>query len=431
MDGVRDPPSMCVSRTPTRSSPRSTYSAGLSPPATPQAADDHLARAAGRRPPGLGQQHLSSAPRRRTATPLPRSLRLWARTRGRYLDRSRPAGLRLVRIDWRGAVANNDLVPAGVFEALGDVTLDVLGPARRQHPWLSHQHHSRRRRGRLDAGRRRAVHAPIRHRDADLRQPPRCKRRRRLPLGAVLPNLGEPPARRTSRSWSATPAPLAEGRESHETAGAGRCEAGIGRGRVHGARGRSGRLGPVLRRRGGRPAPGAVEALDAAGILAGTGCTSDRLCPKEPLPRWAMAVCCAGPGRARPAALGRLALRRRRVLAMVGAPRGASRRSGRHQGVQDRPARFCPDRPVTRAQTARLPAAGLPAQPGPVIGVHRHAGQHPRSAIDALAEARITVGCSGAPAPVLPECALARAQDGVAGSSGPAVQRHRHVALRG
>ena len=34
----------------------------------------------------------------------------------------------------------------------------------------------------------------------------------------------------------------------------------------------------------------AVEALEAAGIRRGTGCTFARLCPQEPLPRWAMAV---------------------------------------------------------------------------------------------------------------------------------------------
>ena len=34
----------------------------------------------------------------------------------------------------------------------------------------------------------------------------------------------------------------------------------------------------------------AIGALETAGIVDGTGCGSDRFCPTEPLPRWAMAV---------------------------------------------------------------------------------------------------------------------------------------------
>ena len=156
---------------------------------------------------------------------------------------------------------------------------------------------------------------------------------------------------------------------------------------------------------------GAVEALDAAGILRGTGCTSHRLCPREPLPRWAMAVWLV------------------RVLDGSDPPRsGGSRFAdveswrwwtphverladlGITRGCRTGPARFCPERPVTRAQMASFLQRAFRLSPAPSAGfTDTHRSTH-ESAIDALAEAGITVGCSDAPSRYCPSAPVTRAQ---------------------
>ena len=75
----------------------------------------------------------------------------------------------------------------GVFEALGDITLDVLGlpdDAVRGYRINITADAGAEDWTQEDAG---AVHAPICHRDPDLLQPPRRQRRRPLRLGVVPP----------------------------------------------------------------------------------------------------------------------------------------------------------------------------------------------------------------------------------------------------
>ena len=155
----------------------------------------------------------------------------------------------------------------------------------------------------------------------------------------------------------------------------------------------------------------AVEALDAAGILRGTGCASDRLCPQEPLPRWAMAVWLvrALDGRDPPRSGGS------RFADVASwqwwAPHVARLADlGVTKGCNTGPSRFCPDRPVTRAQMASFLQRAFRLSPAPAFGFTDTGGSTHESAIDALAEARITVGCSDAPARYCPNAPVTRAQ---------------------
>ena len=155
----------------------------------------------------------------------------------------------------------------------------------------------------------------------------------------------------------------------------------------------------------------AVEALDAAGVLRGTGCASDRLCPQEPVPRWAMAVWLV------------------RALDGDDPPRsGASRFAdveswrwwaphverladlGVTAGCGTGPARYCPQRPVTRAEMATFLSRAFRLSPAPPAGFNDTVRSVHRSAIDALAGAGITAGCTRSPARYCPSVAVTRAQ---------------------
>lgn len=155
----------------------------------------------------------------------------------------------------------------------------------------------------------------------------------------------------------------------------------------------------------------AVEALDAAGVLRGTGCASGRLCPQEPMPRWAMAVWLV------------------RVLDGDDPPRPGRSRFvdveswrwwsphverladlGVTKGCRTSPARFCPHRPVGRAQMASFLQRAFRLSPAPSARFTDTGGSTHESAIDALAAAGITVGCSADPPRYCPNVAVTRAQ---------------------
>ena len=155
----------------------------------------------------------------------------------------------------------------------------------------------------------------------------------------------------------------------------------------------------------------AVEALDAAGILDGTGCTADRLCPQEPLPRWAMAVWLvrALDGRDPPGTGSSrfVDVPSRRWWALH-VERLAD--LGVTKGCSTGPARFCPYRAVTRAQMASFLQRAFrlgPADSAGFTDTHRNTHEH---SIDALDAARITAGCSATPARYCPDASVTRAR---------------------
>ena len=161
----------------------------------------------------------------------------------------------------------------------------------------------------------------------------------------------------------------------------------------------------------------AIEALQEAGILAGTGCEPGGFCPRQELPRWVMAVWLvraveeeAPP----PVESSRFAdvesdlwwARYVERLAELGITRGCA----------VSPARFCPDQPVTRGQMAsfltrafdlirNLESGGSETLEFTDTGGNTHA-----KSIQALAASQITVGCAVNPLRYCPDRWVTRAE---------------------
>ncbi len=155
----------------------------------------------------------------------------------------------------------------------------------------------------------------------------------------------------------------------------------------------------------------AVAALDSIAVFADTECAPGRFCPNEPVERWVMAVW-----------LGRLAY----GLTSPGADSSTFSDvgsddwwggyveelvgSGVTRGCATQPARFCPDRPVTRAQMASFLTRAFGFQPAGPAGFIDTAESSHRADIDALAAAEITRGCSLEPLRYCPSRAVTRAE---------------------
>ena len=147
-----------------------------------------------------------------------------------------------------------------------------------------------------------------------------------------------------------------------------------------------------------------MRTLTAQGVLTGTGCGNGRICPREALQRWEAAVWIV------------------RILDGDDPSRTVSSRFADVDtdnwwaahverlaelevtlGCALSPARFCPHRPVTRAQMAsflqrafKLPESQQPA------GFQDTRDTTHETAIDALHAAGITKGCRTQPAALLP-----------------------------
>ncbi|MYA84677.1 MAG: hypothetical protein F4Y12_03730 [Acidimicrobiaceae bacterium] len=139
----------------------------------------------------------------------------------------------------------------------------------------------------------------------------------------------------------------------------------------------------------------AVAALAEDGVLAGTECGPGRFCPGDPIPRWLAAVWLV-----------------RTVDGQDPEPISTSRFAdvdagqwwaahverlaelGITVGCGAEPARYCPDDPVTRAQTASFLKRAFRLDLAPPAGFTDTHGNHHAAAIDALHAAGITKGCS-------------------------------------
>ena len=142
----------------------------------------------------------------------------------------------------------------------------------------------------------------------------------------------------------------------------------------------------------------AVRVLVEMGAVEGTGCASDRLCPNEPILRWMMAAWMVrvidgddpdAPSAVRfddvdPDAWWAGHVER---LAELGITKGCA--------VE--PARFCGDRPVTRAQMAAFLARAFELGPAATAGFGDTAESLHRADIDSLFKAGITRGCNSDP----------------------------------
>ena len=156
----------------------------------------------------------------------------------------------------------------------------------------------------------------------------------------------------------------------------------------------------------------AVEALAAAGVLAGTDCAPGRFCPGDPLPRWVMAVWLVrildGGDPAQAAGTGFADVDRDAWwaphvdrLAELGVTKGC--------GAE--PRRYCPDRAVNRAQMASFLVRAFALEPGPPAGfADLDEGDVHRANIDALAAVGVTEGCGADPPSYCPHRSTTRAQ---------------------
>ncbi|MCE2529168.1 MAG: D-alanyl-D-alanine carboxypeptidase [Acidimicrobiia bacterium] len=155
----------------------------------------------------------------------------------------------------------------------------------------------------------------------------------------------------------------------------------------------------------------ALEALAGRGILDRTECAANRICPNAAIERWAMAVWLvrAIDGRDPPAVS-------RSSFDDVGADewwmpyveRLAELRITK--GCDTEPLRFCPDEPVSRAQTASFLVRALDLESAAPAGFGDTGGSTHEAAIDSLAAAGVTVGCQTDPPLYCPAQAVTRAQ---------------------
>ena len=157
----------------------------------------------------------------------------------------------------------------------------------------------------------------------------------------------------------------------------------------------------------------AVDALDELGVLGGTGCADGSgLCPSEPLRRWEMAVWLV------------------RVLDDDEPQRTVSRFDDVDaaswwapyterlaelkvtRGCATEHPRFCPEDAVTRAQMAAFLVRSFELEAGPRAGFVDVAPTDTfADDIDALAAAKVTVGCSTVEPPqYCPRAAVSRGQ---------------------
>ncbi len=161
----------------------------------------------------------------------------------------------------------------------------------------------------------------------------------------------------------------------------------------------------------GNPHEEALDALAARGVLDGTGCADDRMCPYEPIDRWTMGVWMVRTVQFRaptmiettrfediePETWWAPYIERLADLEITA-------------GCAERPLRFCPDSTVTRAQMASFLVRLLDLDKAPAAGFADTDDSYHKDAIDAVAAAGITVGCRTEPRSFCPEAPVTRGQ---------------------
>ena len=155
----------------------------------------------------------------------------------------------------------------------------------------------------------------------------------------------------------------------------------------------------------------AIDALAERGVLDGTECDTDRICPDDDFERWTMAVWLV------------------RVLDNQDPePTNVSQfvdvdpnqwwapfvdrlaELGVTKGCAKNPARFCPDQPATRAEMATFLTRAFKLEAGSPAGFVDIAGTSHAANINALAAANITQGCALSPPQYCPDSPVSRGQ---------------------
>ena len=140
----------------------------------------------------------------------------------------------------------------------------------------------------------------------------------------------------------------------------------------------------------------AVDALRALDVFDGTGCeNSDGLCPNDPLKRWEMAVWLV-----RLLDVEEPSQMEESRFADIESDRWWAAHTGRlgelgvTRGCATGPLRYCPYASVTRGQMASFLVRAFRLEAASPAGFGDTAGSSHAANIDALAAARVTVGCS-------------------------------------
>ena len=154
-----------------------------------------------------------------------------------------------------------------------------------------------------------------------------------------------------------------------------------------------------------------INRLAAAGVLEGTECGERSICPDEPVLRWVMAVWMTRALDQAPEssdAGSRFADVDPDAWWASYVERLADLEVTRGCGTD--PLRYCPDRPVTRAQMATFLVRALDLGAAPAAGFADTAGSTHEASIDDLAAAGVTRGCGTDPLRYCPGRAVTRAQ---------------------
>ena len=154
-----------------------------------------------------------------------------------------------------------------------------------------------------------------------------------------------------------------------------------------------------------------LRALEAQGVLTGTGCGDGRLCPDEPLARWEMAVWLV---RVLDGADPDPAAQTRFEDVDPGSWWAPHVERLAHLEITvgcgtDRPS-YCPHGSVDRAQTAAFLVRAFELDAAPGAGFEDTVGSYAAAHIDSVYAAGITTGCSSQALLYCPERATTRAQ---------------------
>ena len=155
----------------------------------------------------------------------------------------------------------------------------------------------------------------------------------------------------------------------------------------------------------------AIDALAEQGLFDGTECGEDMFCPGDEMKRWTMAVWLvrvldeAEPPAATESSFADVDVGNRWLphierLAELEVT----------QGCLVDPLRFCPDRSVDRAEMATFLERAFNLEAADPAGFADTAGNFHEANIDALAAARITVGCQSDPLRYCPDQPVTRAE---------------------
>lgn len=155
----------------------------------------------------------------------------------------------------------------------------------------------------------------------------------------------------------------------------------------------------------------AIDALAELGVFEGTECAEAMFCPDDEMKRWTMGVWLVRVlDEAEPAAADESSFADVESDAWWLAHVERLAQLEVTKGCKTEPLRFCPDESVTRAQMATFLVRAFDLESAEPAGFADTAGNTHEASIDAVAAARVTAGCAAAPLRYCPDRPVTRAQ---------------------